>query len=92
MKGSRYGQRAGLMLVIAVGCRLGSMLLSTIRVEVGQQVTLGHVIASGAAFALALVAVPFFVLALVYGVLHLVRPRRSSGEDAPGPPPGSDQK
>ena len=92
MKASSYGQRAALMLVIAVGCRLGSMLLSTIRVEVGQQVTLGHVIAAGAAFALALVAVPFFVLALVYGVLHLVRGRRSSAEDTPTPPPESEGK
>jgi hypothetical protein len=69
------------MLVVAVGCRLGSMLLSTIHAEVGQQVTLEHVIAAWAGFALALVAVPFFVLALVYGVLHLVRGRQPSGED-----------
>jgi len=63
------------------------MLLSTIRLEAGQPATLGHVIATGAAFALALAAVPFFVLALVYGVLHLVRGRRPVGQDGPSPPP-----
>ena len=92
MKGSSYGQRGALMLVIAVGCRLGSMLLTAILVKAGQPATLWHVIAAGANLALALLTIPFLILALVYGVLHLVRGRRPREEDAPSPPPESEQK